>query len=352
MRARRWISMALLLCLGLACEKALPIPPDVATLEEGARWVGAKSDLALGEPLDLELWVAIRRPDGQPEDQPKDQPKVQLRGEPVQPTFTLPKLEAGRLAPRGEARRTQQGDKLYWMRPYRLTWFRLAEQSLPSFEIRVAGNEAKLATQSLDFEIATVLTDKDGKEAEIPTELFQDAPRSLRWWYWILGFVVLAAAFGWWLQHRLKGRMHEVESGPQISPIEEARVRLAEIEKDWEARRLDGDSLVVAVSQVLRRYLQKGLGFHSLTGTTEEFLDELRSSSRVPASVEKPLAGFLQQCDLIKFAGQDADEELCLALLEKTRLLLDEAEKLASQAGAEESGGPPSAVPAAREEVA
>jgi len=221
MTARRWISMALLLCLGLACEKALPIPPDVATLEEGARWVGAKSDLALGEPLDLELWVAIRRPpEGQPNDQPEDQPKVQLRGEPVQPTFTLPKLEAGRLAPRGKARSQQEGGKLYWMRPYRLTWFRLAEQSLPSFEIRVAGNAAKLLTQSLDFEIAGVLTDKDGKEAEIPTELFQDAPRSLRFWYWILGFVVLAAAFGWWLQHRLKGRMHEVESGPRISPIE------------------------------------------------------------------------------------------------------------------------------------
>ncbi len=327
MRRGTWISLALLLLSSLACSPPGPTPPpDVESLAQGARWEGAGSEVALGEAIDMRLWIVV------------DIEQVGGAKAALDPALFAsgsllmrkngPEIENARLEPTGDVVRNLREGRLLVSRPYRLTWLRMGEQTLPSFEIRVRGGDIKLSTQSLDFEVAGVLTAEDGKDAELPTDLLQEAPTSYRLLYWILGVVVLALVIGWWLQHRLKGRMHEVDAGPRISAIEEARQRLRQVEIEWKEQQLDGESLVVAVSAVLRTYLQKGLGFHSLTHTTEEFLEELRSSDLVPMTVQTPMAAFLQQCDLIKFAAQGSDAELSRSLLETTHALLDDAEKL------------------------
>lgn len=314
-----------LLLVATACGPAAPeLPPEVQALDVGARWTGARSDLSLGEALDLTLWVvarSARSDDKKPADERLPQGTLLTRK-------SGPEVEGARLEPTGETQRQRSDDKLSWSRTYRLTWLRLGEQRLPPFEIQVTDGGEKLSTQSLDFEVAGVLRDTDTKSAEIPIELLQDPPTSWLTLYLVLGGVLIAVFVGWWLQRRLKGEMHAVDSGPVIPAIDQARASLARIEADWRAQALDGEALVVAVSAVLRTYLQKGLGFHSLTHTTEEFLDELRGAAQVPMTLQTPMQAFLQQCDLIKFAAQGTDMALCNSLLEKTRELVEEAAHL------------------------
>jgi hypothetical protein len=321
----KWASYILLLpVLLLACscgqaERKLPGP--VLALDVGARWEGARSELSLGEALELTLWVVEKLGEETPVDKALPRGTLLTRKD-------GPDVEGARLLPTGATQRHLADGKLLYSRPYRLTWLRLGEQTLPPFEIAVAAGEEPLATQSLDFEVAGILTETDAKDAEIPTELLQDPPASYFALYLILGALGIALAVGWWLQNRLKGNMHAVETGPVIPAIDEARASLARIETEWRAQAMDGGSLVVAVSAVLRTYLQKGLGFHSLTHTTEEFLDELRAAAQVPVTLQSPMQAFLQQCDLIKFAAQGADMAVCNSLLEKTRELVEEVARI------------------------
>jgi hypothetical protein len=60
----------------------------------------------------------------------------------------------------------------------------------------------------------------------------------------------------------------------------------------------------VAVSDAVRRYIEDGFGVTATHRTTEEFLHGLLESPQAPLSPHRaPLSEFLQQCDLVKFAG-------------------------------------------------
>jgi hypothetical protein len=60
----------------------------------------------------------------------------------------------------------------------------------------------------------------------------------------------------------------------------------------------------IAVSDVVRRYIEERFGVTATHRTTEEFLHDLLESSHAPLARHRALlAEFLQQCDLVKFAG-------------------------------------------------
>ena len=60
----------------------------------------------------------------------------------------------------------------------------------------------------------------------------------------------------------------------------------------------------IAVSDVVRRYIEERFGVTATHRTTEEFLHDLLDSSHAPLARHRALLGeFLQQCDLVKFAG-------------------------------------------------
>jgi hypothetical protein len=60
----------------------------------------------------------------------------------------------------------------------------------------------------------------------------------------------------------------------------------------------------IAVSDVVRRYIEERFGVTATHRTTEEFLHDLLESSHAPLARHRALLSeFLQQCDLVKFAG-------------------------------------------------
>src|SRR5204863_5993889 len=74
-----------------------------------------------------------------------------------------------------------------------------------------------------------------------------------------------------------------------------------------------------------RIYLEERFNFHAPERTTEEFLYELRETNLLTATQKESLGGFLQSCDLVKFAlyepGQPELRDLhasALRLVEET----------------------------------
>lgn len=63
---------------------------------------------------------------------------------------------------------------------------------------------------------------------------------------------------------------------------------------------------IMRVSLIVREYIQERFGLRAPHRSTEEFLNEARSSELLSADHQELLRAFLAQCDLVKFAQQRA----------------------------------------------
>ena len=119
---------------------------------------------------------------------------------------------------------------------------------------------------------------------------------------------------------------------PAAEPLRPEEIALQELE------RLLADDLLVRgeihvfhlrISDILRRYIENRFGLKAPERTTEEFLTELsqaRSENALLGRHKILLAGFLTQCDLVKFAKHEptiAESEktvvICRDFIEKTK---------------------------------
>jgi Domain of unknown function (DUF4381) len=119
---------------------------------------------------------------------------------------------------------------------------------------------------------------------------------------WLLPAVIAGAvllAFGawglWrWLRRRPQPRV--------LLPFEVALQRLEEMRALMQPDAAREFS--IAVSDVVRRYIEERFGVTATHRTTEEFLHDLLESSHAPLARHRALLSeFLQACDLVKFAG-------------------------------------------------
>jgi hypothetical protein len=79
------------------------------------------------------------------------------------------------------------------------------------------------------------------------------------------------------------------------------------------------------VSDIVRHYIETQFNVTVTQRTTEEFLQDLMSSSSLPLAQQRPLlADFLQQSDLIKFAGGSLTLQALESLLQSARRLVRE----------------------------
>jgi hypothetical protein len=87
-----------------------------------------------------------------------------------------------------------------------------------------------------------------------------------------------------------------------LLPFEIALQRLEEIRSLMQPA--DAREFSIAVSDVVRRYIEERFAVTATHRTTEEFLHDLLESSHAPLARHRALLSeFLQACDLVKFAG-------------------------------------------------
>jgi hypothetical protein len=82
----------------------------------------------------------------------------------------------------------------------------------------------------------------------------------------------------------------------------------------------------VAVSNTVRHYLEERFNFHAPERTTEEFLRELGETNLLTPEQKESLGGFLESCDLVKFAKYEPGENELRELHSSAIRLVEETE--------------------------
>ncbi|KAB2663190.1 MAG: hypothetical protein DVB31_10995 [Verrucomicrobia bacterium] len=203
--------------------------------------------------------------------------------------------------------------------------FALAVATNPAPAARVAGGPAPGGTRVPSPPASTNAPIRDIHDAvEIP-DPWRHAPRMAA-----AGLALGAAVAGTWLWlHRRKAAA--AGAAPE-NPADIARRRLDAARAVWSDPRAFG----IEVSAALREYLEARYGLRAPEQTTEEFLEDLRARPLLETRHQGVLAAFLEQCDLLKFAGARPGSGMAEQLLESGRRVVDETDPV-----------PPVAAPAA-----
>jgi len=179
-----------------------------------------------------------------------------------------------------------------------LACFQPGRQTLPGLRFTVSfGDQGDTLTgDTVSVTIASVLPDsmKDVNGLK-PAETFPN------YWLWlipaILALVAVLAWLGWKLYRRLK-RLHEAVP-PPLPAWEEALGALDRL--PWREWLAEGQfkRLYYALSEILKRYLERRFEFDAVEQTTTELLASMRAH-KLPMRDE--ITRFFARCDLVKYA--------------------------------------------------
>jgi hypothetical protein len=143
------------------------------------------------------------------------------------------------------------------------------------------------------------------------------------WLVPVLMAVVVAAAIGGYAAWRWKRRQRLPRA---LRPFEIALQRLADVR-----RLLDPSSVrefSIAISDIVREYIEAEFMVTATHRTTEEFLHDLLDSSQSKLAAHRNLlAQFLEQCDMAKFAGMTLSNQIMESLHQSARSFVIETSK-------------------------
>jgi hypothetical protein len=149
-------------------------------------------------------------------------------------------------------------------------------------------------------------------------------PPRPHWQLWALGFggAVLVgglALAGWGLVRR------RVRAATIVPPEQSALAELAHLETLELPASGQFERYHTLLSDVMRRYLELRFGFHAPEQTTAEFLQSARQSPHLTAEQQAMLRGFLERCDVVKFAGVGSTIDECRTAAAMARTFIEQA---------------------------
>ncbi len=119
----------------------------------------------------------------------------------------------------------------------------------------------------------------------------------------IVMYVALGIALGLiiaYLIYLFLKRRRQITAVPSLSPYDQALKDLANVRPLLEAG--EDKAFTIAVSDILRAYLENQFSMPAPERTTEEFLTLMTGHKLIKETLSGLLSDFLQQCDLVKFA--------------------------------------------------
>ena len=120
------------------------------------------------------------------------------------------------------------------------------------------------------------------------------------WWWALLGAIVVGAAAYAWMKRK------KIIQGPPPPPPVPADITALEklrqlAQTDWLATGKIKE-YYIAISEILRGYLEGAFQTPALERTTSELMRDLRRKSEIPVERQAELKELLETCDLVKFA--------------------------------------------------
>lgn len=177
------------------------------------------------------------------------------------------------------------------------------------------------ATQAVQS-ASQVVPAKDIRDIRPPVEIA--SPWAWVWWT-LLVLAVATAAFFLWRWWRKKKAIEIIV--PPVPPHVRAKQRLAEAL----ALIAQPREFCIAVSDVLRLYLEERFSFRAPERTTEEFLLDLKKTDLLMRDQKDSLEDFLTRCDLVKFAKYEPREPELRDLHASALRLVEETEPVEVQ---------------------
>jgi hypothetical protein len=193
---------------------------------------------------------------------------------------------------------------------------------LPSLHFQFTHADGKGEWQLPGVQVEGVAVTKEDE-----TQLFDiRAPEAVmipswKWLYWglgTLGLVLLLIALLTWIQRRLQRRSSVAKP---VNLYEHTRQALDALAKDGLHEKGQVREFYFRLSEILRGYLGKRLGFDALECTTPELLEALRGRPLAGLSLDK-VATFAYLADMARYAKSPVDYKDCQASLDMAFQLL------------------------------
>ena len=177
------------------------------------------------------------------------------------------------------------------------------KQGIPSFDVAfVDQRNATPVSGFLKTEPREVIISSSLEGQENPIEfrdikgvVFLDAIpiKSQNWIFWSTGALLGTLALALVL----------VRARRNFTPREWAIQSLNELEQSGDLFRGNPELVYVTLTDIVRQFVHRQFDLSAPRLTTKEFLHELQSDSRLQETLRQQLGEFLQQADMVKFAG-------------------------------------------------
>jgi hypothetical protein len=262
-----------------------------------------------------------------------DQVAIQLRAKaPADMDVELPKLDGfpkdfqlSDVRSIGPASEPDGGQ--VWELNFKLEMLRAGQIELPALVVRYRSfgdsQWATAETEPIPIEFRSMLGDEPDAARPRPNPAPLDWP--LGWLFWVLfmsaWLAILLAVLGGWMFWSSRPRK-PIPSVP-VSPYQKAMEGIRRIEVAGYLERGEVERFYTELSGVLRHYIEDRFGLHAPEQTTEEFLQELTGRPVLVERQRHALTGFLEQCDLVKFAKVRPSKDEGTAALEAARAFVE-----------------------------
>ncbi|MFT5522315.1 MAG: hypothetical protein ACI9HK_000258 [Pirellulaceae bacterium] len=181
-----------------------------------------------------------------------------------------------------------------------------------------AGESKVIETEPLQIEILSLIANAEPSLEDLdPMEDPVEIPNSFGWLsVFILLLITLTAGIAARIFWRSR-KQASATSLPKLTPREQALLDLEQLLKSGLSE-LDVKQFFVALTGIVRHFIEATTNVQAAEQTTAEFLAEIARNHQFPSDKKKRLQAFLESADLIKYAafqprGEDIEEAVSRA---------------------------------------
>lgn len=199
-----------------------------------------------------------------------------------------------------EVKKVPLSDSFMMKRWYYLASFSVGKRQIPQIEFKYknaksgSGEWKSAHTRALNITIKSSLP-----EGKLPADI-KDVKRPLSYfeinWFIVGGLIFIIIAIAGAIFYKLRPK-----PAPARLPHELALEELEAIRRSF-LKSSDVKEYYAGISDCIRRYIERSFNLRAPEMTTEEFLVSLGGSRALSPDQKELLKGFLNACDLVKFA--------------------------------------------------
>lgn len=219
----------------------------------------------------------------------------------------------------------KQGKEIAEGRRFTLTAYELGEFILEpvTIQYRVKGSEPKtLQTNRLFVTVRSV--DANKPKTDIRTVKGMMGLKRVWTWLWVLLGLLAAGGLGAWWRARCKKLMEEAAKEPDLSPEDEALLKLSRLYDSNLLRKGKVKEYFLELSEILKRYFEKRFEIAALESTTSEILRDLKRKE-IENSLSVKIQTVLETADLVKFAKWNLSPVEIIKTHQMAKALVEEA---------------------------